>query len=271
MDTERAKATLRGTRFADFRWLSETVSTNSDALAALSGGASDVVVVADHQTAGRGRLDRHWESPPGASILMSIGTTRSLGEPRQHLLVTAVALAAIEACDDVAGFRPGLKWPNDLVAVGAGEAGADLKLAGVLAEVHMLGRDRTATVVGIGVNCNWGGPGGPGIPFELSHIATSLDLVSGAVVDRDELCLAVVSHVDDLFATLEGVDGVGSILGAAREESATIGRQVRVQLPTEELAGRAVGLDDVGALVVELPDRSRRTVVAGDVVHVRPA
>jgi BirA family biotin operon repressor/biotin-[acetyl-CoA-carboxylase] ligase len=268
MDTARAKALLAGTRFADFRWVAETGSTNTDATAALAAGATDVVVVADHQSAGRGRLDRRWESPAGASILMTLGTTAELAETRRHLLVTATALAAIEACAEVTGFRPALKWPNDLVAVGAGGAGVDLKLAGVLAEVHDLGGGRHATAVGIGVNCNWSDGG---IPEELAAIATSLDLLTGAPVEREELCVAIVRQAEDRFAALAGPDGVEATVGAAREESATLGRDVRVELPGEEVVGRAVDLDEVGALVVQTADGTRRSVVAGDVVHLRPS
>jgi BirA family biotin operon repressor/biotin-[acetyl-CoA-carboxylase] ligase len=268
MDTARAKALLSNSRFADFRWIAETGSTNSDAVTALAAGATDVVVVADHQSAGRGRLDRRWESPPEASVLMTLGTTRELAEPRRHLLVIATALAAVEACAEVTGFRPALKWPNDLVAAGAGGAGLDLKLAGVLAEVHDLGDGRHATVVGIGVNCNWSSAG---IPEELADIATSLDLLTGGAVDRAALCVAIVRNAEDRFEALAAPDGVEATVGAARQESATLGRQVRVELPGDELTGTAVDLDEVGALVVELADGSRRTVVAGDVVHLRPA
>jgi BirA family biotin operon repressor/biotin-[acetyl-CoA-carboxylase] ligase len=83
--------------------------------------------------------------------------------------------------------------------------------------------------------------------------------------------VAIVRHADDRFAALAGVDGVEATVGAARQESATLGREVRVQLPGDELTGRAVDLDEVGALVVELADGDRRTVVAGDVVHLRPS
>jgi BirA family biotin operon repressor/biotin-[acetyl-CoA-carboxylase] ligase len=268
MDTARAKAQLSGTRFADFRWTAETGSTNSDALAALGAGATDVVIGSDHQSAGRGRLDRSWESPVGASILMTLGTTRVEVEPTRHLLVTAAALAAIDACEQVTGFRPGLKWPNDLVAVGAGQGGGDLKLAGVLAEVHDLGDGRQGTVVGIGLNCNWSDVG---IPEELEGIATSLDLVTGSPVDREALCVAIVREAEDRFEALAAPGGTESTVGGAREESATLGCEVRVELPGEELTGRAVDLDEVGALVVETSEGTRRSVVAGDVIHLRPS
>src|SRR3954452_9704987 len=127
-----ARRALAGTRFGDVRWVDETGSTNADALALARQGAPEgIVLVADHQTAGRGRQGRTWEAPAGASLL----TTILLRPPAAvaGLVTMAVALAASDAVADVAGFEPRLKWPNDLVWPGDGSAPAR-KLAGILAE-----------------------------------------------------------------------------------------------------------------------------------------
>ena len=127
-----ATSEVPGTRFADVRWVAETGSTNQDLLAAAAEGAPEgVVLVADHQTAGRGRLDRSWIAPAGASLLVSALLRPSVGPEDLFLLTLACGLAAVNAVDEVAGVRPGLKWPNDLV-VAAGPL-ADRKLAGILA------------------------------------------------------------------------------------------------------------------------------------------
>ncbi len=119
-------------------------STNRHVLdQARRGAPQGLVAVADHQTAGRGRLGREWVSPPGASLLASVLWRPELPVERLHLLTFAMGLAAAAACQRVARFRPGLKWPNDLVVDGA-------KLAGVLAEA-----DLPVVVVGIGVNLDW--------------------------------------------------------------------------------------------------------------------
>src|SRR3954465_2828889 len=122
---EDARAALAATRFADVRWVAETGSTNADALALARQGAPEgIVLVADHQTAGRGRQGRTWEAPRGASLLVTV-----LLRPRAGvagLTTMAVAVAAAEGVDDVAGFAPRIKWPNDLVWPGDG-SGPDRK------------------------------------------------------------------------------------------------------------------------------------------------
>src|SRR3954470_17439387 len=130
-------ANLRGTRFADLRVLDETGSTNADVLELARAGAPEgVVVLAHHQTAGRGRLDRRWEAPPGASLLLSILTRpaeHGLADDRLHLVTTAVGVAAAEACREVTGAYVRLKWPNDLVVAVDDQTGPR-KLSGLLAE-----------------------------------------------------------------------------------------------------------------------------------------
>src|SRR4051812_27340870 len=109
----------------------------------MAGAPEGLAAVADHQTAGRGRLGRAWVAPPGASLLLSVLFRPDLAPERLHLTTAAVALAAAEACEAVAGVLPVLKWPNDLLV-------GDRKLAGVLAESRL-----PAVVVGIGLNVNW--------------------------------------------------------------------------------------------------------------------
>ncbi|MGI8686136.1 MAG: biotin--[acetyl-CoA-carboxylase] ligase, partial [Acidimicrobiales bacterium] len=136
-------------------------STNRVALdLARAGAPGGVVVVAGHQTAGRGRHGRTWDAAPGSSLLLSVlhrpgpalppdRSSRpdpALPSDRSHLAVAAVSLAARQACWSAAGFTPALKWPNDLVV-------GDAKLAGVLAEVA-----GDAVVVGLGLNVSLAGP-----------------------------------------------------------------------------------------------------------------
>jgi BirA family biotin operon repressor/biotin-[acetyl-CoA-carboxylase] ligase len=273
MSFSRAKAALAGTRFADLRWVAETGSTNADVLGLLAdavesrpGDRVDLVLVADHQTAGRGRLDRQWDAPPGVSLLMTIGTTRPMEDERRGLVLTAMALAGVEACESIAGFVAKLKWPNDLMAVGVGDDGGDRKIGGVLAEATPLSDGQVGLAVGIGLNCNWGS-----IHQGLSGIATSLDLLVGREVDREELATGIIDGLVRRLELLDSPDGVGPIVAEARHHSATIGRDIVVHLPAGELEGRAVDLADDGALLVETGgDGVIRRVVVGDVVHVRP-
>ena len=211
-----------------------------------AGAPEGVVAVADHQSAGRGRLGREWVSPPGASLLASALFRPELPAERLHLLTFAVALAAAEACDRVAGFRPGLKWPNDLVVDGA-------KLAGVLAEA-----DGPVVVVGIGVNLDWP-------PEALAEVgpAAAVNQVAGRAVDRDELLGALLDELARLHGRWD------EVAGAYRRRCTTLGQLVRVDLDGESFTGTAADVTAEGHLLVDV-GVCLRTVVAGDVVHLRP-
>ena len=221
----------------------EVGSTNAQALAAARLGASEgLVVVADHQSAGRGRRGRRWEAPAGSSLLVSV-----LLRPSRPALVPLVAgMAAVEACYEAAGVRAGLKWPNDVVV-------AEGKLGGLLAEAVA-----GAVVVGLGLNVSWEGPLPPG--------AVDLLTLTGRRVDRDALLDAFLDALGRLRLLPPA-----EVLDHYRRACVTLGREVRVRTPAEELEGRAVDIDPGGALVVEEAGGVRRSAVAGDVVHLRPS
>jgi BirA family biotin operon repressor/biotin-[acetyl-CoA-carboxylase] ligase len=199
---------------------------------------------------------------------MSIGTTDHIDPSRRSFLLTALGLAAIDACESVTGFRPSLKWPNDLVARPPG-GGVERKLGGILAEAQSAGNG-VATVVGLGLNCNWISGDGPGIPEELSEIAISLDQLSEGPVDREALMVAIVQGFERNLARLSSAAGVESLLDEARANSATLGREVRIELGKTEFVGTASDVDAEGALLVTDPTGKVHRVVVGDVVHLRP-
>ncbi|HMC40826.1 MAG TPA: biotin--[acetyl-CoA-carboxylase] ligase, partial [Acidimicrobiales bacterium] len=178
---ERVRADLAAeTRFADIRLLAETTSTNAVA----AGQAGDgLVVAADFQTAGRGRLDRTWEARPGDGLLVSVRLEGDWPADRRHLVTAAAALAGRDACSGVAGVDPDIKWPNDLLS----PAGA--KLAGILAE-----SSGPAVVVGMGLNVHGGPPG-----------AAWLDDLAGRRVGRAALLEAWLRGIDRLLRDLHGV------------------------------------------------------------------
>lgn len=224
----------------------EVDSTNRVALdLARSGAPEGVVVVSSWQTAGRGRRGRAWDAAPGSSLLVSVLLRPALDAARLHLAVAVVSLAAADACEAVAGFRPGLKWPNDLVV-------GDRKLAGVLAEVA-----GGAVVVGMGLNVASGASWPPG--------AVAAEEVAGHALEADRLLGA-------FLAALGGRYGPGDWAGVAsdyRRACTTIGRLVRVDLPGESFTGAAADVSDDGRLLVDV-GTCLRTVDAGDVVHLRP-
>ena len=236
---------LLGTRFTDLRWFDRIGSTNTYALDAARGGAPEgLIVVADEQTAGRGRLGRRWESPAGASLLVSVLLRPARALPQRSSMATALALG--DAVHAICGFEPRLKWPNDLVV-------RDRKLAGILAE-----SDREAIVVGAGCNVNW-----TAMPPELANIATSCALEAGRTIDRVELLIRFAHELDAILSDLEGISE------AYRARLDTLGRHVRVERSDSELEGVAVDIDSEGALIVETIDGVRRRISAGDVVHLR--
>ena len=142
---------------------------------ARAGAPEGVVAVADRQTAGRGRLNRTWEAPPGSSLLVSVLLRPDLLPTHLHSTTMAAAVAASDACDEVAGFRPLLKCPNDVVV-------EDRKLAGLLAEAELSGDHVDAVVVGMGLNVNWDRP-----PPGLAGTAVAASEVAGRHIDRDAL------------------------------------------------------------------------------------
>jgi BirA family biotin operon repressor/biotin-[acetyl-CoA-carboxylase] ligase len=232
------------TRFNDVREFESIDSTNTYLLGeARAGAAEGVVAVADHQTAGRGRLGRTWTAPPGSALLVSVLLRPvDLHSDRRHLITAAVALAAARACRAVAAISPLIKWPNDLLA-------GDRKLAGILAEA-----ERDAVVVGMGMNVASAPPEG-----------VALEALAGRPVDRGDLLVALLEGLEELYRDLPAV------VDLYREACSTIGRQVRVELPSGPLVGQAQGVDDRGHLVVRTSAGEVVVVSAGDVVHVRPS
>ena len=247
-----------------------TGSTNADVAAAARAGAPEgYVVVTDEQTAGRGRLDRVWQSPPRAGIATSVLLRPGAAVPGRGwspvptsgygLLPLLTGVALVEAVRRLSDLDAVLKWPNDLVIDGR-------KCAGILAETVPDGGPYAgpAAVIGIGLN----------VTLRESELprrdATSLQLAGSACVDRDPLLRAVLRGLADWYGRWRdaGGDPVASgLMDSYRFHCATIGATVRVELPGGgELTDVATGVDDDGALVVD-----GRRVAAGDVVHVRAA
>jgi BirA family transcriptional regulator, biotin operon repressor / biotin---[acetyl-CoA-carboxylase] ligase len=254
---EGARGALAGGRFADVAWVAETGSTNQDLLDAARGGAPEGrVLVADHQTAGRGRLGRVWVAPPGASLLCSVLLRPPLPADQAHLVTCALALAAADACRRVGGVEPRLKWPNDLVV-------DDRKLAGLLAESVVAAGALAAVVVGIGLNVTWPAD----LPAELAGIATALNHLGAVDVGREDLLVALLTSFEPRYAALCGGGGA-ALLAEVGERSATLGRRVRVETGSETFEGEATALGAGGRLVVTTAEGTREVTV-GDVTHLR--
>ncbi len=265
VDLDRARFGLSGSRFSAIDWVADIGSTNATLLERARTGAPEQVLGADHQTAGRGRLGRVWQAPSGASILCSILVRPDVAPGESQSLTAALGLAAADACSTVSGFDPGLKWPNDLVAVGAGADGTDRKLAGILAESVVIAGVLDAVVIGIGLNVNWP----EDLPEDLSMIATSLRHLTGSEHDRTALVVEMLLGFERRLVDISQ-HGTAALRDELLARSATLGRRVRIELPRAELYGTAVDLSPSGALVIMDDQGVRRDVSAGDVIHLRP-
>lgn len=263
-----------GTRFTDVRHLTEVDSTNRLVVDEAVGGAPEgLVVVADAQTAGRGRLGRRWEAPPGANLLVTVLLRPGWAWDAVHRCTTAVSLAAADACRSVAGVAVATKWPNDLVVPGA--AGApDRKVAGILAEsVGSAAGGPAAVAVGLGLNVAWAPPDPPAAAAggAAPAPATSLEHQAGHPVDRVALLRDLLERLDARLGDLAAPGGPGRLDDEHRRRCRTIGQRVVVHVPGGRVEGTAVGITGTGALVVASDDGGRTEVTVGDVVHVRPA
>ncbi|MCO5988634.1 biotin--[acetyl-CoA-carboxylase] ligase [Actinoallomurus spadix] len=244
----------------------ETGSTNADLAEAARGGAEEgLVLVAEAQTAGRGRLDRAWTAPPRSGLAFSVLLRPSVPVARLGwlpLLAGVAVVSALRGFAEVEGVSRGgmadaaLKWPNDVLIHGR-------KLAGILAE-----RVGDAVVLGIGLNVSLRAGELP-VPT-----ATSLTL-EDAPADRDPVLRAILRELAHRYVEFCGDWTEGELRGAYREVCATLGRQVRVELPGAVagapdgvLTGEAVDVDANGCLVVRAADGDH-ALSAGDVVHVR--
>jgi BirA family biotin operon repressor/biotin-[acetyl-CoA-carboxylase] ligase len=243
-------------------------STNAELLRRAGGGApAGVVLVADEQTSGRGRLGRVWEAPRGSSLLVSVLLRPELQPGEAHLATVCAALAGVEACATVAGVRPGIKWPNDLVV-------GDRKLAGLLTESLVTGDRLDALVVGMGLNVRWPRP----MPDELAATATALnhemdETASPAGADDggialDEVLDAWLAALAPRLDQLTSAEGRVALARDHRAGCVTLGRRVRVERTGTDSTGTAVDLTEEGHLVVD-DGRSRTVVAVGDVVHLR--
>lgn len=252
------------TRFDKIEWVAETGSTNQDALAAAAAGAQEgLVLLADYQTAGRGRLNRTWEAPRGASVLVSVLLRPSVGPNELFLLTAACAVAARQAVAEVTGVELALKWPNDLIWVAPD--GGTRKVAGILAESHVVGSNVDAVVVGMGLNVNWPAD----LPDDLAAIATALNHLSGKDIDRNDIVVAWLRHYDELLQLIENSSTRAQFLELYAAQLMTLGQTVRVETANETFIGVAKQLTANGHLLVQYENEEREITVA-DVVHLRP-
>lgn len=242
------------------RWhvweVAETGSTNADLLAAIDSGVPDRTVLrTDHQTAGRGRLGRTWQAPPGANLLVSM-LFRGAREPLHRMTQLVGSSCALVLRRDF-GIAAGLKWPNDVVVV---TPGGEVKIAGILAQASARS-GAVDVVVGMGLNIGWAPP---------PDVAPAT-CVRDAISDESRLLSPheVLLHILDTFDELES-HGDDAAFAEYENLLTTTGKRVRCELPDgAELNGRAVGVERDGRLRIVDECAVTHRVDTADVVHLR--
>ena len=236
---------------AEIEFHAQIDSTNNRAKQlAAQGAPHGMLVIADSQTAGRGRFDRSFHSPASGGIYLSIILRPDADAAHAVRITPMAAVAVARAVEHTAGIAAQVKWVNDVYI-------KDRKLCGILCEAAM-GKDGRMdyVVVGIGVNV-----APMDFPPELSGIATSLSNACGRSISRTQLLAALVEELNSLYPQLED----GGFMDEYRARSNVIGREVNVLRGGTGFAARAVDIDGEGGLIVELPDGSRETLHSGEI------
>ncbi|MFF4234159.1 biotin--[acetyl-CoA-carboxylase] ligase [Streptomyces sp. NPDC001820] len=253
-----------GGLWTSFDVVASTGSTNSDLAARADSLDEGAVLVAEEQTAGRGRMDRNWTAPARSGLFVSVLLRPGPDIPveRWGWLPLLAGVAAATGLARSAGVDMSLKWPNDLLVKVGGE---ERKTGGILAE--RTGED--AVVIGIGVNVTLRAAELP-VPM-----AGSLGLANAISTDRDPLLRAVLRSLEQWYGDWRaagGDPGLSGLQEAYAADCATLGRTVRAELPGgRSVTGEAMALDGDGRLVLATEDGEHQPISAGDIVHLRPA
>lgn len=237
--------------------LYDSVDSTNDLAKALArqGAPHGIVLIARHQTGGRGRMGRQFLSPADMGVYLSVILRPGCSPDRLMHLTCAAAVAMCDAVEAVTGLRPAVKWINDLIL-------DERKVGGILTEMSV----DTATgltdwaVVGIGINCN---QQPEGFPAPLAQIAGSLAMASGKSIDRAALAAAMTEALWRMDTTL--LDESAPWLVQYRKDCLTLGREVTVHAVSESYCAVATDVDSAGALVIRLEDGTLRTVQSGEV------
>lgn len=257
LDTHGLDSRIIRSHLGDCPWrvylFSEVDSTNTRLKEmAKVGSPAGTVLVADRQTGGRGRLGRSFLSPGGVGVYLSALIRPDCAPTALMHLTCAVAVAMCDAVENAFGFRPGIKWTNDLVSRGR-------KLAGILTEL-VTQPGQTAAIVGIGINCC---QQLPDFDPEIRDFAGSLSMISGTDVDRARVAAAMVKALYRMDETL--LSGKDAMLEAYRRDCVTLGKEVALLRDGEIRRGYAWGIGSDGALLVSFPDGHTEAVQSGEV------
>ncbi|MBN1916781.1 MAG: biotin--[acetyl-CoA-carboxylase] ligase [Verrucomicrobia bacterium] len=250
--TEMTQGSMFG---RSFRYYDEIESTNVEAKElAMAGAPEGTVVIAELQRAGRGRLGRRWTSPAGKGLLFSVILRPTLPMSRAHMLTIVAAVAAARGIETQTDASVRIKWPNDLFV-------GDRKAGGILLEVAGEQDVVEWVIVGIGINVN---TEYAELPVDLRRTATSLKMATGDPVDRSELLARILLALETAYKEAQK-HGFDRALSEFRQRDYLLKRSVSVQTREGSVIGEATGIDNQGALLVQLPHRHIRRFHSGDV------
>jgi len=234
----------------------EVESTNRRAWEySLKGGKEGAVILADSQSKGKGRLGRHWQSPPGVNIYTSIILRPPISAGAAQQITLLAGVAAADSLFRATGLDARIKWPNDILVHGK-------KVAGILSEMETQGSRVCFLVLGVGVNVNWPKEE---IPPNLRETATSLKAEGGKEYSRAEVAAGIFEKLEREYA-LFLQDGFSSRLREEWNRLSGINQKwVTITVMDEEYEGRVLGVDTDGALLVVNREEELRRFIAGDV------
>jgi BirA family biotin operon repressor/biotin-[acetyl-CoA-carboxylase] ligase len=234
----------------------ESVSSTNDVAwdEAEKGAPEGTVIVAEQQTAGRGRLSRKWHSPPGLGVWMSVVLRPEVKPEAAPGLTLCASVAVAKAVRSLYRVRASLKWPNDIMVKGR-------KLCGILTEMKA-SRGRVDFIVcGIGMNVN---QTPDDFPADIRESATSILIATGKSADRKKLVAATIEHLEKQYREF-CLDGLTSCIDEWRSMCPLFGKRVRIKGRREAVEGIFFNIDDNGALVLRLDSGIHRGFMAGDV------
>lgn len=234
-------------------------SSNQLALEMAAGGLpGGIVILAESQKAGKGRLGRSWFSPPGQNIYLSLLIRPYLPQREYPLFSPAAAVGMVNGIEGLLGLKTGIKWPNDIMY-------REKKLGGILIESKTTGDQNMPLVIGAGLNVNIETMS---FPAELQISATSLKVELGRTIDRTDLIIALLEGIgDQIFNLQEGKKE--DMLQQARQRSLTLGKRIRVNTVHHVVVGWADAIEEDGSLIIRQGDGRMRKIILGEITHLR--
>ena len=261
MTSTDMKDAVLGRLGPDYPWKTHfhhfpSIDSTNDRLKAMArqGAPHGTVLLAEYQTGGHGRLGRSFHSPEGVGVYMSILLRPNCAPAELMHLTCAAAVAMCDAVERTCGFRPGIKWTNDLVY-------NKRKLGGILTELGFSSKGALDyAIVGIGINCR---QSIPDFPEEIQSFAGSLAMVSGQDIDRSAVAAAMMEALWKMDQSL--LTGRESTLSQYRTDCVTVGQEISLVRGDEIRHGKTLDVDPSGALIVAFPDGHREAVNSGEV------